>query len=78
MKIETQVAILIGIMVGAMALVILSFSILINKKMEVMNLEKQIKIDLIESANGICSEVYPVVIVRIENDIIMTKCRTRH
>jgi len=75
-KKEIITGIIIGFMLGTMALLILSFTSYIDKAIKLKNLELNSKKELINKAKKICSEYYPTVITTIENGIIITECRT--
>lgn len=65
-----------GLVLGILTLVIGSSILVINKEMEKMNLEKQIKHDLILTIKDSCNPVYPVVHAAVYLDRIVVECRT--
>lgn len=75
-KTQTALSVVAGFILATTALVILSFTLRINKEMEKMRLEKQIKHDLIERVKDSCDPVYPVVHAAIYLDRVVVECRT--
>jgi len=75
-KTQLRLSIGLGITLGAMALVILSFTVFINRSMAQMELGKQIKHDLILHVKDTCGDIYPEVKAAIYRDTIIIECRT--
>jgi len=77
-KAEKITGIIVGAMLGSMALLIFSFVLFINSKEAVMEIEQQNKLELISRAKGICDVAYSEVLVEIQPDgTILTLCKNR-
>lgn len=75
-KNELRLSIAIGIVFATFALIMLSFTMFMDRIESQMLLEKQIKHDLIEKASMSCDPVYPVVHAAIYLDRVIVECRT--
>lgn len=75
-KAQTTLSVVAGFILATTALVILSFTLRINKEMEKMRVDKEIKHDLILQVKDSCNPVYPVVHAAIYLDRIVVECRT--
>jgi len=73
---QKTMGIVIGFMLGSMALLILSFYKQ-TKQLELLEkIEAENKIKLIQSIEDTCSPTYPVVYSEINGDSIVIECRT--
>ena len=75
-KNQFRFSIALGFTLGMMAVLIWSFTVFINQSMAQMELEKQIKHDLIQDVKDTCGDIYPEVHASIIGDRMVIECRT--
>ena len=73
---QKLVGIIVGTMLGAFALVILSFVTFMRQAQLDKAIEHQEKIEMVKSIKDTCGTVYPVVHAAIYRDRTIVECRT--